>query len=140
MAAILGELTNNAFNHNLGQWRDHQGCMVGFEVDTKLKVLRIAIADRGQGIISSLQNTVAPIKDPKVILEKAFYERVSGRAPEKRGNGLKFVLKHIQEKSNYLLCVTQKQKLEVGHPKLKLDIKNTALDFSTLIYIEWSLR
>ena len=91
-------------------------------------------------MISSLKETVAPVTEPSAILQKAFYERVSGRAPEKRGNGLKFVLKHIVEKNNYLFCITQGQMLKVGNQKTKVQIENEfSKDLSTLIYIEWSI-
>lgn len=140
IGAILGELTNNSFDHNLGKWQDVSGCMVGFELDVLTNIFCIAIADRGQGIISSLKETVAPVTEPSAILQKAFYERVSGRAPEKRGNGLKFVLKHIVEKNNYLFCITQGQMLKVGNQKTKVQIENEfSKDLSTLIYIEWSI-
>lgn len=141
LGSILGELTNNSFDHNLGQWKSVPGCLVALDIDLATQTLQLVVADKGQGIISSLKNTVAPIIDPEVILKKAFLERISGRAPEKRGNGLKFVLKHISEKNNYLLCVTQGQTFSIGDKKTKNPIAHADLpkDSSTLIYIEWSI-
>ncbi|MBI2340335.1 MAG: hypothetical protein HYU99_08235 [Deltaproteobacteria bacterium] len=53
--------------------------------------LWIVIADRGQGILSSLKRVLPSLKDDQEALETAFEKKLSGRAPEKRGNGLKFV-------------------------------------------------
>lgn len=139
LGAILGELTNNSFDHNLGQWDKVNGCAVGFSLNQNLNLLQIAIGDRGQGIISSLKNVVDKADSPQDILYKAFNERISGRAPEKRGNGLKFVLKHITEKNNYLFCKTQGQTIVYGSPKLSINVDDISTKNTTFIYIEWSL-
>lgn len=140
LGAILGELTNNSFDHNLGQWDKSPGCVVGFQIDQNKKILQLAIGDRGQGIISSLQSTVGQKILPQDVLFKAFNERVSGRAPEKRGNGLKFVLKHITEKNNYLLCVTQNHQISSGNSQININVNDLPLNNTTFIYIEWSLK
>lgn len=139
LGAILGELSNNSFDHNLGQWDKLPGCIVGFQFEKNKNVLRIAIADRGQGIISSLQSSVEKTFSAQEILVKAFNERISGRAPERRGNGLKFVLKHIQEKNNYLYCYTQGHQISFGHFATKINSDGLPAMNSTLIYIEWAL-
>lgn len=139
LGAILGELTNNAFDHNLGHWDKTPGCVVGFQIDQATKTLQLAIGDRGQGVISSLQSTVGLKISPQDVLFKAFNERISGRAPEKRGNGLKFVLKHINEKNNYLLCLTQGQQINCGNSKINININELPMNNTTFIYIEWSL-
>lgn len=139
LGAILGELTNNAFDHNLGQWDKAPGCVVGFQIDHTNNILQLAIGDRGQGIISSLQSVVGEQVSPEEVLFKAFNERVSGRAPEKRGNGLKFVLKHIIENNNYLLCITQGKEISCGTVKININTKDLPMKNSTFIYIEWSL-
>ena len=44
--------------------------------------------------------TVSPeLSSDSEAIKTAFAKRISGRMPENRGNGLKFVLKNIQEKS-----------------------------------------
>ncbi len=139
LGAILGELTNNSFDHNLGQWDRIPGCVVGFRIDQIKKILQLAIGDRGQGIISSLQNAVGQKISPQDVLLKAFNERVSGRAPEKRGNGLKFVLKHINEKNNFLFCVTQGYEFSCGHPQIDINVDGLSAKNTTFIYIEWGL-
>lgn len=87
--AILGELGNNCFDHNLGQWRDITGCR--FQHGFQEHYLWGIIADRGQGVCSSLRRVLPNIQDDGEALEIAFHKKLSGRSPEKRGNGLKFV-------------------------------------------------
>ncbi len=89
LTAIVGELGNNCFDHNLGQWKDVAGCYFQYEIEPDL--IGVWIADRGQGVLSSLRRTVVSLKEDEEALEIAFHQRLSGRSPEKRGNGLKFV-------------------------------------------------
>ncbi|PIP51596.1 hypothetical protein COZ61_00895 [Candidatus Berkelbacteria bacterium CG_4_8_14_3_um_filter_33_6] len=89
LIAIIGEIGNNAYDHNLGKWRDMMG--IYFDVDFENKT--IVVADRGQGILSSIQKVKPETKNDLEALKVAFTEVISGRYPEKRGNGLKFVTK-----------------------------------------------
>src|SRR5438445_4587146 len=57
--STAGEIGNNSFDHNLGQWRDVPGCW--FESQLTGKNLWIGIADRGQGIFKSLSKVHAHI-------------------------------------------------------------------------------
>lgn len=98
VVAALGELGNNAFDHNLGKWQDSPG-IVFAESD-----LGILIIDRGQGIQSSLSLSGIRLPSSQDYIDKAFNDIVSGRAPEKRGNGLKLV-KSIVQKLNLKLWV-----------------------------------
>lgn len=87
--AVLSEIGGNSFDHNLGAWRDIPGAFFG--CDQQPGSFVAVLADRGQGILA----TIRPVK-PSVVshfdaLKTAFLERLSGRAPERRGNGLKFV-------------------------------------------------
>ena len=91
--AIVGELTSNAFDHNLGKWRDIPGCW--FEYAIESDELEVLIADRGQGVHASLER-IRPGIDEAEALRIAFAEHVTGRAPEKRGNGLKFVVNALR--------------------------------------------
>ncbi|MCK4744617.1 hypothetical protein KAS41_00980 [Candidatus Parcubacteria bacterium] len=88
-AAIAGEIGNNSFDHNLGSWPDIIGIFFAYEIiDNKLK---ICLADRGQGVLKTLKRVKPELKDDLGALHTAFTEKISGRAPENRGNGLKFV-------------------------------------------------
>ena len=87
LVASVGEIGNNSFDHNLGRWRDIPGVI--FWHDKQGKV--VIIADRGQGIKETLSKVRSNINDDQAAIKTALTEIVSGRAPEQRGNGLKFV-------------------------------------------------
>lgn len=105
--AVLGELTNNSFDHNIGKFKEVSGCLVGLYFEKSKFV--IGVSDRGQGIAASLRQNPIFTRNfsESEILQKAFQDRVSGRSPEQRGNGLKFVSKVIQENKGSLYCRTQ---------------------------------
>ena len=87
--SAAGEVGNNCFDHNLGKWRDVPGCW--FETQATGGRLWICIADRGQGVFRSLSRVAPEIPDEQAALLVAFEKTLSGRSPENRGNGLKFV-------------------------------------------------
>lgn len=91
LVAITGEIGNNSFDHNLGNWPDTPGIFFGYDVNKR----EIVLADRGQGILKTLQRVRSELKNYKEALSIAFTEVISGRSPEDRGNGLKFVRKII---------------------------------------------
>lgn len=95
LVSAAGEIGNNCFDHNLGQWRDVPGCW--FESQSTGDLLWIAIADRGQGVFRSLARVDPSLKDEQSALLAAFERALSGRAPEQRGNGLKFVRNIVSE-------------------------------------------
>lgn len=102
LTAIIGEIGNNSFDHNLGQWRDIPGCW--FEYRVSEQSVFCQLADRGQGVRASLQRIVPTLTSDQEAVEVAFYKSISGRAPEKRGNGLKFV-RGVIEKGNKRLLI-----------------------------------
>jgi hypothetical protein len=121
VAAIAGEIGNNSFDHNLGNWRDVPGIFFGYELsDNEIK---IALADRGQGVLATLKKVKPELTNDKEALKVAFTERISGRAPENRGNGLKFVKENVESKKMHL-------EFHSGNAKAELDkeIKITESD------------
>src|SRR2546428_12511174 len=49
VVAVLGEVGNNCFDHNLGRWRDAPGCRLGRIVDREPALFWVV--DRGVGIL-----------------------------------------------------------------------------------------
>lgn len=94
LAAIAGELASNCFDHNLGAWPDITGCWFSFTNTTN--GLIVLVADRGQGILKSLQRADSRIISDKQALNIALTEQLSGRKPERRGRGLKFVVNALE--------------------------------------------
>lgn len=93
IVAVAGEIGNNSFDHNLGKWPDVPGVFFAYDINKRL----IVIADRGLGILGTLSRVRPGLKNHVDALRVAFTEVISGRDPEKRGNGLKFVRKVVIE-------------------------------------------
>ena len=93
-AAILGELGNNTFDHNINFNEPFER---GVYFNAEFKNDLIIVADFGRGLLDSLRQTQAQLTNDDEAIKTAFLERVSGRFPESRGNGLKFVLESLIE-------------------------------------------
>lgn len=87
VTAVAGEIGNNSFDHNFGNWPDVPGIFFSYDTNRRL----IVLADRGQGVRATLLRVRPELADDISALTVAFTERISARAPEQRGNGLKFV-------------------------------------------------
>ncbi|MBI4276315.1 hypothetical protein HY629_00555 [Candidatus Uhrbacteria bacterium] len=98
LIAVIGEIGNNSFDHNIGNWRDIPG--VYFYTDVSQGM--VVCADRGQGIRRTLQAIRPDIDSDRDALRIALTEKISGRAPEQRGNGLKFVRAVVNEQHWHL--------------------------------------
>lgn len=97
ISAIAGEIGNNSFDHNLGNWPDVMGIFFAYNLnDNKCSIV---LADRGLGVLKTLQRVSPDLKTHKQALETAFTKHISSRFPERRGNGLKFVKEVIKDKS-----------------------------------------
>lgn len=129
LMASLGEIGNNSFDHNLGQWQDEMGC-----VFIRNKNYAI-VADRGQGIKSSLSKVykLGPSEDS--YLSVAFTKIITGRMPEKRGNGLKFVSSMLSRCNMSLICVSNNEILSINNFEF-----NEAINFNgmgTVTIVGW---
>jgi hypothetical protein len=101
VSAIAGEIGNNSFDHNIGNWPDVRGIFFGCRAEEGHE-LKIILADRGQGVMKTLKRVRPEIENDEAALKAAFFERISGRAPESRGNGLKFVRENIKDRKMHL--------------------------------------
>ena len=84
---VTGEIGDNSFAHNLGKWPDTLGIFFGYDIQKGI----IVLADRGLGILETLRRVRPDLSTHMKAVEVAFTEFISGRAPEKRGNGPKLV-------------------------------------------------
>lgn len=96
--AAVGEIGNNAFDHNIGQWRDVPGCWFAW-VARASEVIAV-VGDRGQGVLATLRRVRPELRDDAEAVRVAFHEVISGRSPEQRGNGLKFVASVVRRSGN----------------------------------------
>jgi hypothetical protein len=87
ITSVVGEIGNNSYDHNIGNWPDLPGIFFG----SSLKARTIILADRGQGVLTTLKRAKPDLASDQEALLAAFTQSLSGRGPEKRGNGLKYV-------------------------------------------------
>ncbi len=87
ISSASGEIGNNSFDHNLGNWPDVMGVFFAYDLGKR----QIVLADRGQGIWATLRRVRPEMNSDEEALHVAFTEYITGRAPEHRGNGLKYV-------------------------------------------------
>ncbi len=87
ITAVAGEIGNNSFDHNLGNWPDIPGIFFSYS----LRDRKVVLADRGQGVLTTLKRVRPELASSSEAMQVAFTETISGRYPEARGNGLKFV-------------------------------------------------
>jgi excisionase family DNA binding protein len=119
VVAVAGEIGNNSFDHNLGNWPDTPGIFFGYDINKR----EVVLADRGQGVLKTLKRVRSSLTTDKDALEVAFTEIISGRSPEERGNGLKFVKNVVVDSLKKLLFQSgdAELKLEKGDDKLYIN-------------------
>lgn len=61
------------------------------------KKIEVVLADRGRGVFETLRSVDVDLRNDEEALEVAFTQKISGRAPENRGNGLKFVRRSVTD-------------------------------------------
>ena len=91
---VAGEIGDNSFAHNLGKWPDTPGIFFGYDLTKGI----IVLADRGLGILETLRQVRPELSNHVAAVKVAFTEFISGRALEKRGNGLKLVREVVIER------------------------------------------
>ncbi|MEK7558207.1 MAG: helix-turn-helix domain-containing protein [Patescibacteria group bacterium] len=125
IVSVAGEIGNNSFDHNLGSWPDVSGIFFGYDINKR----QVVLADRGQGILKTLKRVKPELIDDQEALKVAFTEVISGRSPEARGNGLKYVRDVVTKslKSLFFRTGNGELNLEVGSPNL--DVKKTENSF-----------
>lgn len=123
--AVAGEIGNNSFDHNLGNWPDIPGIFFAYDVEKR----EVVLADRGQGILKTLKRVRPSLEFPKDALQVAFTEIISGRAPEERGNGLKFVKNIITANNMALFFQSGNAEVEIkqGDKEINIKISNSYL-------------
>lgn len=119
LTTVAGEIGDNSFMHNIGNWPDVPGIFFAYDIGKRV----IVLADRGQGVRKTLLRVRPNIETDTEALLIAFTEVVSGRAPEKRGNGLKVVRRIIE--NNPIGLVFRSGIGQVTSPKLPQPIKIT---------------
>ena len=118
IVSVAGEIGNNSYDHNLGNWSDLPGVFFAYDIRKGI----IVLADRGQGILKTLSRVRPSLVSHKEALRVAFTETISGRAPEDRGKGLKFVRKTISRTPIDLFFQSGDAELRIKGNSFNLDI------------------
>ncbi len=88
---IFGELGNNVFDHNLGNWpTNFSGSIVVAQNYPQKKRIECVIADAGVGFLGSLRAAFPALHSDLEAIQKGL-EGYTGRIGETRGNGLKTI-------------------------------------------------
>jgi len=119
ITAVAGEIGNNSFDHNLGSWPDIPGVFFSYSVRDR----KVVLADRGQGILTTLKRVLPELVNFSEALKTAFSETISGRYPEARGNGLKFVRSIIVKNPFSLFFQTGDAQLSLKKDDVELNIQ-----------------
>lgn len=89
--AVVGELGNNVFDHNSGNWpTDIGGCIIEAQHYPNLRSIEIAIGDPGVGFYESLRVRFPDMKNDIEAIKLGLAGN-TGRLGEIRGNGLKLI-------------------------------------------------
>lgn len=119
LISVAGEIGDNSFGHNLGNWPDVIGIFFAYDIKKGI----IVLADRGQGILKTLRRVKPALSNDEEALKTAFTEILSGRAPENRGNGLKYVRNVLAKNPISLLFQSGTAELSLKQGDLLLKIK-----------------
>ncbi len=119
ISSAAGEIGNNSFDHNLGNWPDIRGIFFAYDLGKRL----IVLADRGVGVLTTLRRVKPDLQTDEGALRVAFTEFVTGRAPEHRGNGLKYVAEALMKSDANLLFQSGDSLLKIQKGQSELTIK-----------------
>lgn len=123
IVAATGEIGNNSFDHNLGKWPDVSGIFFGYNLEKGI----IVLADRGLGVLNTLQRVRPTLQNHTDAVQVAFTEIISGRAPEERGNGLKFVRAIAKKNPISILFRSGDAELRIGTTDKEMRITRSHL-------------
>jgi excisionase family DNA binding protein len=118
LSSAAGEIGNNSFDHNLGHWPDVIGVFFAYDAGKR----EIVLADRGVGVLSTLSYVKPDLTTDAEALRTAFTEIITGRSPESRGNGLKYVRKALHAAGANLFFLSGDAVLELKNEKDELII------------------
>lgn len=125
ISSAAGEIGNNSFDHNLGNWPDVPGTFFAYDLGKRV----IVLADRGVGVLATLRLIRPSLATDEEAVHVAFTEILTSRATEHRGNGLKFVKEALTQAGADLLFQSGNAILEIkkGVPGFKIKKTETPI-------------
>jgi excisionase family DNA binding protein len=119
ISSAAGEIGNNSFDHNLGNWPDVPGTFFAHDLGKRI----IVLADRGVGVLATLRLIRPKLKTDEEALYVAFTEIITSRASEHRGNGLKYVKDALMQAGADLTFQSGDSVLEIRKGESEFKIK-----------------
>ncbi len=119
ISSAAGEIGNNSFDHNLGNWPDVAGAFFTYDLGKRT----IVLADRGVGVLATLRLIRPKLKTEEEALRVAFTEIITSRSSEHRGNGLKYVKEALTQAGAYLAFQSGDAVLEIRKEEQGFKIK-----------------
>ncbi|MCR4279161.1 MAG: helix-turn-helix domain-containing protein [Candidatus Zambryskibacteria bacterium] len=129
VVSVAGEIGGNSFDHNIGQWPDIPGIFFFYHAEKR----EVVLADRGQGILTTLRKTRPDLGTHQDALRVAFTEVVSGRNQESRGNGLKYVKQVVAKNLISLRFQSGDAELEIKHDSSESNFTNATYNIQGCI-------
>lgn len=125
ISSASGEIGNNSFDHNLGNWPDVIGVFFAYDLGKRI----IVLADRGVGVLATLRFIRPKLQTDSDALRTAFTEIITSRSSEHRGNGLKYVRAALTHANAGLMFQSGDAILEIkkGSKELKIGLANNAI-------------
>ena len=123
IVSVVGEIGNNSFDHNIGKWPDDPGVFFAYDLQKGVVVL----ADRGLGVRATLRQIRPDLASHVDALRVAFTEIISGRAPERRGNGLKYVREVVMNNPINLFFTSGNAELRLQKEEKELNITKSSI-------------
>lgn len=132
ITSSIGEIIDNAFYHNLGQWNSEFGPLVVFiaqHIPDK-KNINISVCDFGVGFLSTLAENYPFLKTEGEAIAVALKANTTGRINKAGGNGLVYLQKNIFNgfagnimirSKNVLVAVDKKEQTKIISDKLPLN-------------------
>lgn len=102
---IVGELGNNVFDHNLGNWpTNFSGAIIAAQNYRRSKRIEMIVADAGVGFLGSLRAAYPELRNDVEAIKKGLAGH-SGWIGVQRGNGLKTVQQWTIENFHGILTI-----------------------------------
>jgi len=142
VASSLAEIVDNAFSHNLGQWRHPFGPLTVCLIQNypNKRELELSFCDFGVGFLKTLQGNYPSLTSEKDAIELALQRNITGRPSGKGGNGLVFLQNNIFNGFTGHLAIRSTNTLVEVIDIEKLNVIHENLPFQTGVNIFFSLK
>ena len=142
VGSSLGEIVDNAFSHNIGQWSNDIGPLVIglMQNNIQKRELTVSICDFGVGFLQTIQHNFPKIVTEAGAVSLALKANITGRPNQRGGNGLLFLQKNIFNGFKGMLSIRSTNTLVNVTDFNKCEIITEELPFSRGVNIYFSVQ